>query len=218
VILVGCALDTHAPPPPSVPVDVPAMPSPGSRWPTRVEPPVDAAPSEMPLEIAPIFGQLGDVEFDDIPYRIAADTAPAWDYVALFVEGGVVEGGVVEGGADESGVSDRLGGVAMAALVIDGGLGHPALVPGFARTFTSGVAIDGGAIDDLQIGTLGCSGPMEAAWSFDRFADQTTIIVSNGPTPEQRTIEFVAEYLTEGQTVQGSFSYTVATDDSGPLD
>lgn len=154
----------------------------------RVVPPMEAAPSDMPLEISAMSGALGDVSFDTIPYRVASDTAPGWDYVALFADGEMLGG--------ESGV-------AMAGLVVDGGLGHENLVPGFRQTFT----YDGFPLDGLQIGLIGCSGPEEAVWSFDRFADQLVVEVKEGPTSSQQTIEFTAEYITEGTTVTGSFAY-----------
>lgn len=182
LVLVGCALDAHPPAPPSVPTRVVPTTAAGLTN-GRVVPPMEAVPSEMPFEISAMSGVIGDVAFDTIPYRVASDTAPDWDYVALFAEGEA--------------------GVAMAGIVVDGGLGQRTLVPGFRRTFTS----DGFTLDGLQIGMIGCSGPEEAVWAYDRFADQVEIEVKEGPTDSQRTLDFTAEYITEGTTVRGSFSY-----------
>jgi hypothetical protein len=93
----------------------------------------------------------------------------------------------------------------MTRLSIEGGLAHPALVPGASFEFDGyGYSTEGG----VYISALGCSGPSEGNFEFDESAQHLTVQVEAGPTASQRVIRFNATF-SDGATVVGSFGYTV---------
>jgi hypothetical protein len=93
----------------------------------------------------------------------------------------------------------------MTALDVEGGLDHPDLVPGAELTFR---AEDGWASDrgTLFVSLLGCSGPQSGVWDWDVRADEVTVVVSEGETPDRRRIDYTGTW-SDGSTVEGSVEY-----------
>ncbi len=92
----------------------------------------------------------------------------------------------------------------MAALTIQGGLGHADLVPGAVLTFRSDSPDYSGT--RLYISLLGCSGPANGGWDFDNQADQVTVEVSEGSSADYRQLHFVGTW-NDGSTVDGTVEY-----------
>jgi len=92
----------------------------------------------------------------------------------------------------------------MTRLDIEGGLAHPALVPGATFEQASGTYAAGG---ELFFSVQGCAGPTEGVFDFDESAESVTVQVEAGPTPNQRVLTFTAVFP-GGATVDGSFGYT----------
>src|SRR5690606_32290231 len=107
-------------------------------------------------------------------------------------EGGIwLESGYDYGGVASLSVESRNrdeGWAVMAALTVEGGLSHPDLVPGAVFTFRSDEYDYGYGEDRLYVSLLGCSGPADGYWEFDRNADEVTIQVQEGELPGQRVI------------------------------
>src|SRR3990172_9514092 len=88
---------------------------------------------------------------------------------------------------------------AMAILDLEGGVDNPALVPG-ARFHFDGYGGGG----DVHLYVTGCSGPREGSWVFDAGADDVTLEVQAGSTPDTLRMIFDASFAGNG-TTEGSF-------------
>ena len=67
---------------------------------------------------------------------------------------------------------------------------------------------------DLHVTLIGCSGPAEGAWDWDHSAEEVTIDVSEGSSPETLVIDFRGVFSTmpdDGSTreqeIVGSVEY-----------
>lgn len=94
----------------------------------------------------------------------------------------------------------------MAALTVEGGLDHADLVPGAVFTFRSDDFDYGYGGERLYVSLLGCSGPADGYWEFDQTADEVTIEVQEGSTPEHRRIAYTGTW-SDGSTVSGAVEY-----------
>ncbi len=96
---------------------------------------------------------------------------------------------------------------AMTQLSVSGTLHHPRLVPGARLVFNASSGRTGG----LHVSVLGCSGPRRDQFTYDRPADEVSVNVSEGPSPDTRRIDFDAKFDGPGgeQHVTGSFVYDV---------
>ncbi len=96
---------------------------------------------------------------------------------------------------------------AMTNLSFNGGLSHPALVPGAHLVF------DGSrrSISGLSVSALGCSGPSRGNYTYDHEADSVVIDVLDGSRPDSRRMVFTSTYTHDSgrQVVQGSFEYDI---------
>ncbi|MFZ9889017.1 MAG: hypothetical protein ACO3JL_16090, partial [Myxococcota bacterium] len=79
------------------------------------------------------------------------------------------------------------GGAAMSLVNIHGGL--DALQPGMRRTFRAG-DYPSGASDELFVDVMNCSGNVEDAWDYDVAADEVTVEVSEGSTPDTLRVDY----------------------------
>jgi len=98
-------------------------------------------------------------------------------------------------------------GAAMVLLFIDGGLDHPALVPGARYSFSQGESDVGG----LNIDGIGCSGPDDGNWSdYDQPADEIDVEIEEGEEPGTQVLSYRATFYDYdgGKTsADGSFTY-----------
>lgn len=94
----------------------------------------------------------------------------------------------------------------MAALTVEGGLDHPDLVPGAVFTFRGDDYGYGYDAERLYVSLLGCSGPADAYWEFDQTADEVTLQVQEGSTPDHRRIAYTGTW-SDGSTVSGTLEY-----------
>jgi hypothetical protein len=92
---------------------------------------------------------------------------------------------------------------AMTILDLEGGVDNPALTPGASFHF-DGVEQVGG----VYLYVTGCSGPREGSWMFDSGADDVTLDVSEGSTPDTLRMDFDATFTGSG-TTEGSFEVGV---------
>ena len=102
---------------------------------------------------------------------------------------------------------------AMTQFSITGSLHHPQLAPGARLVFNSrsnrNISSDG--TPALYVSVLGCSGPRRNEFTYDQNADEVTVNVSEGSSPDTRRIDFDAKFSGAGgeQHVTGSFVYDV---------
>lgn len=84
-------------------------------------------------------------------------------------------------------------GAVMGWMEIVGGVEHPELQPGFARTF----AEDDFGFDsrDLFIRVVNCSGDQAYDWTYDQPADEVDVLVTEGPTPDTMTFHYTTRTL-----------------------
>ncbi len=98
------------------------------------------------------------------------------------------------------------GWAAMSVLHISGDLADPALQPGARLTFQNDYerGYDGAS---LFIDVVGCSGPEDNQWEDDIPAEEVTVTVHEGATPEQRVLHFEATFPDGMGQVEGEVSY-----------
>lgn len=121
----------------------------------------------------------------------------------IWMESGYDYGGVASLQVDAKSTEEDW--AVMAALTIEGGLDHPDLVPGAVLTFRYddySCDYSGEESRQLHVSLLGCSGPADAYWEYDVTADEVTIEVQDGSTPESRRIAYTGTW-SDGSTVQG---------------
>ena len=122
----------------------------------------------------------------------------------IWMESGYDYGGVASLQVDAKSTEEDW--AVMAALTIEGGLDHPDLVPGAVLTFRyddySYYSDYGAESPQLHVSLLGCSGPADSYWEYDVTADEVTIEVQEGSTPESRRIAYTGTW-SDGSTVQG---------------
>jgi len=120
----------------------------------------------------------------------------------IWMESGYDYGGVASLQVDAKSTEEDW--AVMAALTIEGGLDHPDLVPGAVLTFRyDDYSYDySGESRHLHASLLGCSGPADGYWEYDVTADEVTIEVQEGSTPESRRIAYTGTW-SDGSTVQG---------------
>lgn len=99
----------------------------------------------------------------------------------------------------------------LAKLTFRGGIARAELAPGASFEFGATTPYSRAG---LHISLLGCSGPSEASWAFDRSADLVGVRVRQGSEPGTRLLVFEATWLDwpaedMRQTVTGSFEYRV---------
>ncbi len=96
----------------------------------------------------------------------------------------------------------------MTRLDVQGGLAHPDLVPGAVLTYRYDEPDYSGT--RAYVSLLGCSGaaPEDSSWDFDQSADQVTVEVQEGSTPDQRVLHFVGTW-SDGSIVDGTVEYQV---------
>lgn len=99
------------------------------------------------------------------------------------------------------------GGVLMQNYTIDG---FDRLAPG-DEVVVSGAepyVATGDSEPDVDVYTVGCSGPRDGEWEFDQGADEVTLQVEEGPEPGTLRLNFTSRfesyYEGDAQTVQGS--------------
>lgn len=81
-------------------------------------------------------------------------------------------------------------GVGMNWVEIVGGIDHPALRPGFSRTFTEGDY--GYDSRNLHIRVVNCAGDQVYDWSYDQPADEVDVTVEEGPTEGTLRVNYTA--------------------------
>ena len=60
------------------------------------------------------------------------------------------------------------------------------------------------------VGLVGCSGPEDNTWDFDRSADRVVVEVEEGSTPDKLRVQYRAEYSTyDGETQYASGSLEI---------
>jgi hypothetical protein len=94
----------------------------------------------------------------------------------------------------------------MTRLDIEGGLAHPDLVPGAVLTFDDYYSSRDRGGARAYISVLGCAGPADGGWDFDSHADQVTVEVQEGSSPDYRRLHFVATW-DDASTVEGTVEY-----------
>lgn len=102
------------------------------------------------------------------------------------------------------------GWAAMSVVTVEGGLDHPALVPGAHFTFDSSSY---GSSPHFSV--LGCSGPSNGSWEFDQGASSVEVDVVDTGTPDTVEVRYTARFesydyetgASTPQAVQGSFRY-----------
>jgi hypothetical protein len=108
-------------------------------------------------------------------------------------------------------------GAAMAIVDLQGGLESPDLEAGAHFVFQS---TDYADASELRVTLIGCSGPSEGAWAFDQSANEVTVDVSEGSSPDSLVLDFSGTFVRaddasgEQQVVVGSveFDPTQATE------
>ena len=101
---------------------------------------------------------------------------------------------------------------AMTQLSVSGSLNHPALVPGAHMVFNPQSRASYRSINGappLFVTALGCSGPRLNSYTYDHSAEEVTVDVSAGPTPDTRQLAFDAKFAGPSgeQHVTGSFVF-----------
>ncbi|MEM6957406.1 MAG: hypothetical protein AAF411_20815 [Myxococcota bacterium] len=92
-------------------------------------------------------------------------------------------------------------GVIMNGLTIEGGL--DLLQPGVS--FTSSYDDYYSDTNGLYASVIGCSGPEDNWWQYDRMAERVTVEVEPGPTPDSVEVNYEAEFP-DGSSVLGSLT------------
>jgi hypothetical protein len=80
--------------------------------------------------------------------------------------------------------------------------------------FDVGTRFDSAESTAVFVSALGCSGDSRDVWTFDQSPEQTAVEVAEGPSPNQRNLDYTMRFA-DGNVVSGTF--TVAVDDDGTL-
>lgn len=91
----------------------------------------------------------------------------------------------------------------MALLDVEGGLQHPDLVPGAVLTFRDADYYSGDTSSRVFVSLLGCAGPVDGGFDFDRRADEVTIEVLEGSTRDARVLHYTGTW-SDGSTLDGT--------------
>jgi len=90
-------------------------------------------------------------------------------------------------------------------VTIAGGVDHPDFQPGLVRTFRNSNYGDG----ELNVAITACSGTAEVGnWSYDVYADEVTVEVSETETPAVVRVDYEAttnDYAFGADVSSGSF-------------